>query len=122
MTQPMDESNLRGQVSAWLNSGLAVPEVERRLREGGAAPEYASSIVNAVLAKQVSDSMAQERRQARAPLLGGVALCVLGVLTMIEAVLAYVRPDLGLPASVATFGVGVVVLGAGVTLLIRVVL
>jgi hypothetical protein len=119
--QPMDESNLHAQVSAWLNSGLTVPEAERRLGESGVAPEDASSVVNAVLAQQVSDIAARERRRARAPFLGGIALCILGVLLMVAGIVAFVSPESGLPAHVGVFAGGAAGLGGGITLIVRAV-
>jgi hypothetical protein len=115
----MDESNLHSQVRDLLHSGLTVPEVERRLRKGGVTPEYASSIVNAVLAEQVSDFAARERRRARGPLIGGIALCVLGVLLMVAGVIAFVRPDSGLPAHVGIFPGGAAGVGGGIMLILR---
>jgi hypothetical protein len=118
----MDEPNLRGQVRTWLTSGLAVPETERRLREGGVAPEYASSIVNAVLAKQVSDATATQRRQARALFWGGLARCILGVLLMVAGVVAFVRSEFGFPAHVGVVAGGVAAVGGGFTLIIRAIM
>jgi hypothetical protein len=115
----MDDPRLSSQVRAWLDRGLTVPEMERRLSEGGVAPEDASSIVDEVLAHQVSDSLAAERRQARGPFWGGVALCLLGTLLMVAGVLAFVRPEMGIPAHVAVFAVGGATVGAGIRLILQ---
>jgi hypothetical protein len=117
----MDESNLQAQVSAWLNSGLTVPDVERRLVESGVPPEKASSVVNAVLARQVSDSTARERRQARTQLVVGIILCLLGVLLIVLGWVAFVWPESGLPAHVGVFAGGASGLGGGVMLIVRAV-
>jgi len=119
MVEPADDSILRAKVSAWFEAGLGVPEIERRLIAGGAEPEYASSVVNAVLGSQVSQSAAEARRRARLPLLGGIALCCLGALLMIAGVLAFVEPDLGLPAHPGVIAGGASGVALGGTLIWR---
>ena len=119
MPQSTDESDLRHQVRAWLDVGLDVPEVERRLQEKGLDKDYAASLVNAVLAGKVAESAASERRRARLPFWGGIALCAGGISLMVLGVLAFVRPELKLPAHVGVFALGAGAVGAGVMLLVR---
>jgi hypothetical protein len=117
----MDQANLHGQVRAWLDSGLTVPEIERRLSASGVAPEHAASVVNAVLAEQVSAFAAGERRRARVPLLAGIGLCILGALLLVAGVTAFVLPESGLPAHVGVFAGGVAAVGGGIQLILRAV-
>lgn len=121
MMQPMNEANVHAQVSAWLNSGVTVPEVERRLGESGSAPDYASSVVNAVLAKQVSDRAAGEQRRSKTRFLGGIALCSLGILLMVAGAGAFVRPENGIPAYIGGFAAGAAAVGRGILLIVRAV-
>jgi hypothetical protein len=117
----MDQAILHGQVIAWLDSGLTVPDVERRLSESGVAPEYASSVVNAVLAEQVSAFAARERRRARVPLLAGIGLCILGALLLVAGVTAFVQPESELPPHLGVFAGGAAPVGGGILLILRAV-
>lgn len=119
MRQPADDRDLGSQVRAWLDVGLDVPEVERRLHERGVAEDAAAALVNAVLSEKVADLAARERRRGRLPFWGGIGLCAGGLGLMVLGVLAFVRPDLGIPAGVGVFAAGAGSAGAGVMLIVN---
>src|SRR5262249_44897135 len=100
------------EVAAWRDEGVAVPEIERRLRERGLDSEEVCKLVDAALAEQVSSAARRQRRRDWFLLFGGVGLCLLGVLFFVGGIMV---PHLGL------FVGGVTTFGCGVTLIIRAV-
>jgi len=106
----MTESSLHSEVAAWRDAGLAVPEIERRLRERGLDPEQVSRVVDATLADQVSSATLWKRERDRLLLLGGVGLCLMGVLTFVGGIMT---------TNINLFALGAVVFGSRVTLIIR---
>jgi hypothetical protein len=106
----MTESSLHSEVAAWRDAGLAVPEIERRLRERGLDSEQVSKVVDATLADQVSSAALRQRRRNRLLLLGGVGLCLMGVPTFVGGIMA---------TNINLFALSTVLFGSGVTLIIR---
>lgn len=122
MSEPDHNSHRHAQVAAWLNSGVTVPEIERRLTEGGLTQEEAFTIVDAALSQKVSAAAASQRRKDRVTLIGGIALCLLGVLLLGGGIAGFLYPEMDLVsarAPVNCVGGGAGLLGGGVILIIR---
>jgi hypothetical protein len=103
-------SSLHSEIAAWRDAGVPVPEIERRLRERGLDPEEVSEIVDATFAHQVSGAALRQRRRDRLVLIGGVCLCLLGILCLVGGIVA---------TNINLFGVGAALFGGGATLIIR---
>jgi hypothetical protein len=104
------ESSLRSEVAAWRAAGVAVPEIEPRLCDRGLDAEEVSRLVDATLAEQVAGAARRQRRRDRLLRLGGIGLCLLGVLLLVGGVLA---------TNINLFALGAALFGGGVTLIIR---
>jgi hypothetical protein len=109
----VSEADVQAQIVSWLGSGIAVPEVERRLRESGVGPKEASQLVDAALTKQVSDAAIRQRWKDCVALIGGTALCILGALFLVGGILGLSQPGYGL------FAAGGAAISGGLTLIIR---
>jgi hypothetical protein len=114
MTEPNGESDLENQIAAWHRSGVAIPEIERRLSESGFTPAQASNMVDAVLAKEASDTFKRQRKKDRVTFFVGISLCFVSVVLMLSAIGGFVDYRLGLLAA------GASAVASGVTLIIRV--
>jgi hypothetical protein len=111
--KPVSDPPPRVVVERWLDSGMPVIEIERRLREEGLAPAAITQVMDQALGARVREQL---RAPHRKDFWWGICSCLFG---LVLVALGLVAALIGNSLAFVWLGLGVGHIGIGIYLLIQ---